>query len=96
MLLVLGCELFMVFILPLALPAGVALAIISVLLTPHAWIILLVFLLIPVFLCILCLDWTYIPFYLPFFPMIGMFSIVIPIFSMWNQDNIKWGKTRGG
>jgi hypothetical protein len=96
MLSVLGCELFMVFILPLALPAGVALAVISVLLTPYAWIILLVFLLIPVFLCILCLDWTHIPFYLPFFPMIGMFSVVIPIFSMWNQDNIKWGKTRGG
>jgi hypothetical protein len=96
MLFVLGCELFMVFILPLALPAGVALAVISVLLTPYAWVILLVFLLIPIFLCILCLDWTYIPFYLPFFPMIGMFSVVIPIFSMWNQDNIKWGKTRGG
>jgi cellulose synthase/poly-beta-1,6-N-acetylglucosamine synthase-like glycosyltransferase len=96
LLFVLGLELFQVFILPLALPAGLALAIISVLLTPYAWAILLAFLLIPVFLCILCMDWTYIPFYLPFFPMIGMFSIVIPIFSIWNQDNIKWGKTRGG
>ncbi|KAL1651764.1 hypothetical protein SLS61_005135 [Didymella pomorum] len=44
---VLFCELFMVFILPLALPAGLALAIISVLLTPYAWAILLAFLLIP-------------------------------------------------
>lgn len=96
MLFVLGCELFMVFILPLALPAGVALAVISLLLVPYAWAMLLAFVLLPVFLCILCMDWTYIPFYLPFFPMIGMFSIVIPIYSLWNQDNIKWGKTRGG
>lgn len=96
LLFVLGAELFMVFILPLALPAGVALAVISVLLTPYAWAILLAFLLLPVILCILCMDWTYIPFYLPFFPMIAVFSIIIPIFSMWNQDNIKWGKTRGG
>jgi cellulose synthase/poly-beta-1,6-N-acetylglucosamine synthase-like glycosyltransferase len=96
LLFVLGCELFMVFILPLALPAGLALAIISVLLTPYAWAILLAFLLIPVFLCILCMDWTYIPFYLPFFPMISVFSIIIPLFSVWNQDNIRWGKTRGG
>lgn len=96
MLFVLFCELFMVFILPLALPAGVVLAVISVLLTPYAWAVLLAFLLLPLLLCILCLDWTYIPFYLPFFPMIAVFSIVIPIFSVWNQDNIKWGKTRGG
>ena len=96
LLFVLGAELFMVFILPLALPAGVALAVISLLLTPYAWAILLAFLLLPVLLCILCMDWTYIPSYLPFFPMIGVFSIIIPIFSMWNQDNIKWGKTRGG
>lgn len=96
LLFVLFCELFMVFILPLALPAGVVLAVISVLLTPYAWAILLAFLLLPVLLCILCMDWTYIPFYLPFFPMIAVFSIVIPIYSVWNQDNIKWGKTRGG
>ncbi|KAF2651812.1 glycosyltransferase family 2 protein [Lophiostoma macrostomum CBS 122681] len=96
LLFVLGAELFMVFVLPLALPAGLALAIISVLLTPYAWAILLAFLLIPVFLCMLCMAWTYIPFYLPFFPMIFMFSVVIPIHSVWNQDNIKWGKTRGG
>jgi cellulose synthase/poly-beta-1,6-N-acetylglucosamine synthase-like glycosyltransferase len=96
LLFVLFCELFMVFILPLALPAGVVLAVISVLLTPYAWAILLAFLLLPVLLCILCIDWTYIPFYLPFFPMIAVFSIIIPIFSVWNQDNIKWGKTRGG
>jgi cellulose synthase/poly-beta-1,6-N-acetylglucosamine synthase-like glycosyltransferase len=96
LLFVLGLELFMVFILPLALPAGVALAVISVLLVPYAWAILLAFLLLPVFLCIICMDWTYIPFYLPFFPMIGVFSIVIPLFSMWNQDNFRWGKTRGG
>lgn len=96
LLFVLFCELFMVFILPLALPAGVVLAVISVLLTPYAWALLLAFLLLPVLLCILCIDWTYIPFYLPFFPMIGIFSVVIPIFSVWNQDNIKWGKTRGG
>ncbi|OAL55923.1 hypothetical protein IQ07DRAFT_627940 [Pyrenochaeta sp. DS3sAY3a] len=96
LLFVLGCELFMVFILPLALPAGVALAVISVLLTPYAWAILLAFLLLPVLLCILCMDWTYIPFYLPFFPMIGMFSVVIPLFSIWQQDNFRWGKTRGG
>ncbi|KAL5422851.1 hypothetical protein PMIN04_004366 [Paraphaeosphaeria minitans] len=96
LLFVLFCELFMVFILPLALPAGVALAVISLLLTPYAWAVLLAFLLLPILLCMLCLDWTYIPFYLPFFPMIGVFSIVIPIFSVWNQDNIKWGKTRGG
>jgi cellulose synthase/poly-beta-1,6-N-acetylglucosamine synthase-like glycosyltransferase len=93
---VLGAELFMVFILPLALPAGVALAVISVLLTPYGWAILLAFMLIPIVLCALCMDWTYIPFYLPFFPMIFVFSVVIPIFSIWNQDNIKWGKTRGG
>lgn len=96
LLFVIGAELFMVFILPLALPAGVALAVISVLLTPYAWAILLAFLLLPVLLCILCMDWTYIPFYLPFFPMIAVFSVIIPIFSVWNQDNIKWGKTRGG
>lgn len=96
LLFVIGAELFMVFILPLALPAGLALAIISVLLTPYAWAILLAFLLLPVLLCILCMDWTYIPFYLPFFPMVPIFSVVIPIFSVWNQDNIKWGKTRGG
>lgn len=96
MLFVLAAELFMVFILPLALPAGVALAVISVLLTPYAWAILVAFLLYPVLLCILCLDWTYIPAYLPFFPMIAVFSIIIPIFSVWNQDNIKWGKTRSG
>jgi cellulose synthase/poly-beta-1,6-N-acetylglucosamine synthase-like glycosyltransferase len=96
LLFVLFCELFMVFILPLALPAGVALAVISVLLTPYAWAVLLAFLLLPILLCALCLEWTYIPFYLPFFPMIGVFSVVIPIFSVWNQDNIKWGKTRGG
>ncbi|KAJ4408296.1 hypothetical protein N0V91_003300 [Didymella pomorum] len=93
---VLFCELFMVFILPLALPAGLALAIISVLLTPYAWAILLAFLLIPVILCTICMDWTYIPFYLPFFPMIAVFSIIIPLYSLWYQDNIKWGKTRGG
>ncbi|KAH7095387.1 chitin synthase-domain-containing protein [Paraphoma chrysanthemicola] len=96
LLFVLFCELFMVFILPLALPAGAALAVISVLLTPYGWAVLLAFSLIPVVLCILCMDWTYIPFYLPFFPMIGMFSVIIPIYSLWNQDNIKWGKTRGG
>lgn len=96
LLFVLFCELFMVFILPLALPAGVVLAVISVLLTPYAWAIMLAFLLLPVLLCVICMDWTYIPFYLPFFPMIGVFSIVVPIFSIWNQDNIKWGKTRGG
>ncbi|KAF4955347.1 hypothetical protein FSARC_11881 [Fusarium sarcochroum] len=96
LLFIIGAELFMVFILPLALPAGVVLAVISVLLTDYAWILLLVFCLIPVLICILCNDWRYIPFYLPFFPMIGVFSIVIPLFSMWKQDNIKWGKTRGG
>ncbi|KAJ5378025.1 chitin synthase [Penicillium cataractarum] len=93
---VIGCELFMVFILPLALPAGVAVAVISVLLTPYAWAILLAFCLLPVLICIVCNDWNYIPFYLPFFPMIAIFSIVIPLFSAWKQDNIKWGKTRGG
>jgi hypothetical protein len=86
----------MVFILPLALPAGVALAVISVLLTSYAWAILLAFCLLPVLLCIVCNDWKYIPFYLPFFPMIAVFSVIIPLFSAWKQDNIKWGKTRGG
>ncbi|KAI8939813.1 hypothetical protein NX059_003551 [Plenodomus lindquistii] len=93
---VLGAELFMVFVLPLALPAGLVLAIFSVMLTPGAWAILLAFSLIPVFLCVLCMDWWYIPYYLPFFPMIFMFSVVIPVYSLWNQDNFKWGKTRGG
>ena len=96
LLFIIGCELFMVFVLPLALPAGVVLAVISVLLTDYAWIILLVFCLLPVLICIICNDWAYIPFYLPFFPMIAVFSIIIPLFSMWKQDNIKWGKTRGG
>ncbi|KAE8168542.1 chitin synthase-domain-containing protein [Aspergillus tamarii] len=93
---VLGCELFMVFILPLALPAGVVVAVISILLTDYAWAILLGFSLLPVLLCVVCSDWKYIPFYIPFFPMIVIFSIVIPLVSMWKQDNIKWGKTRSG
>jgi len=93
---VIGCELFMVFILPLALPAGVVLAVISVLLTNYAWIILLIFCILPVAICVVCNDWGYIPFYLPFFPMIAVFSIIIPLFSMWKQDNVKWGKTRDG
>ena len=96
LLFVIFAELFMVFILPLALPAGLVLAIISVLLTPYAWAILLAFLLLPVMLCALCNDWVYVPFYIPFFPMIAFFSIIVPLFSAWKQDNIKWGKTRGG
>ncbi|KAJ4250161.1 hypothetical protein NW762_011974 [Fusarium torreyae] len=96
LLFIIGAELFMVFILPLALPAGVVLAVISVLLTDYGWIILLVFCLLPVLICVLCNDWRYIPFYIPFFPMIAVFSIIIPLFSIWKQDNIKWGKTRGG
>jgi cellulose synthase/poly-beta-1,6-N-acetylglucosamine synthase-like glycosyltransferase len=96
LLFVISAELFMVFILPLALPAGLVLAVVSVLLTNYAWAILLAFFLIPVALCILCNDWRYIPFYLPFFPMIAVFSIIIPLFSVWKQDNVRWGKTRGG
>jgi cellulose synthase/poly-beta-1,6-N-acetylglucosamine synthase-like glycosyltransferase len=96
LLFVISAELFMVFILPLALPAGLVLAVVSVLLTTYAWAILLTFLLLPVALCILCNDWGYIPFYLPFFPMIAVFSIIIPLFSVWNQDNARWGKTRSG
>ncbi|KAF9777842.1 hypothetical protein IL306_004303 [Fusarium sp. DS 682] len=96
LLFVIGAELFMVFILPLALPAGLVLAVVSVLLTDYAWAILLAFLLLPVVICILCNDWRYIPYYLPFFPMIAVFSIIIPLFSVWKQDNVKWGKTRGG
>jgi cellulose synthase/poly-beta-1,6-N-acetylglucosamine synthase-like glycosyltransferase len=92
---VIGAELFMVFVLPLALPAGLVLAIVSIWLTPYAWAILLAFLLLPVLICIFCNDWPYVPFYLPFFPMIAYFSIVIPLYSIWRQDNIKWGKTRG-
>jgi cellulose synthase/poly-beta-1,6-N-acetylglucosamine synthase-like glycosyltransferase len=96
LLFVIGAELFMVFILPLALPAGLVLAVVSVLLTNYAWAILLAFFLLPVAICILCNDWRYIPFYLPFFPMIAVFSIIIPLFSVWKQDNVRWGKTRGG
>ncbi|RAH77844.1 hypothetical protein BO86DRAFT_275090, partial [Aspergillus japonicus CBS 114.51] len=68
LLFVIGWELFMVFILPLALPAGVVVAMISILLTPYAWAILLAFCLLPVVLCVLCNDWKYVPFYEPFFP----------------------------
>ncbi|KAE8422381.1 hypothetical protein BDV36DRAFT_245635 [Aspergillus pseudocaelatus] len=53
---VLGCELFMVFILPLALPAGVVVAVISILRTDYAWAILLSFSLLPVLLCVVCSD----------------------------------------
>lgn len=96
LLFVIGAELFMVFILPLALPAGLVLAVVSVLLTDYAWVILLAFCLLPLIICVICSDWKYIPFYIPFFPMISVFSIIIPLFSMWKQDNIKWGKTRDG
>ncbi|KAJ4005947.1 hypothetical protein NW752_001193 [Fusarium irregulare] len=95
LLFVIGAELFMVFVLPLALPAGLVLAIVSVLLTDYAWAILLAFCLLPVLICVICNDWKYIPYYVPFFPMVAIFSIVIPLFSMWKQDNVKWGKTRG-
>lgn len=91
---VIGCELFMVLILPLALPAGFVLAAINLFLTPLAWPILLGFCMIPVALCVLCNDWRYTPFYIPFFPMIIVYSIVIPLFSLWKQDTVKWGKTR--
>ncbi|EED23227.1 chitin synthase, putative [Talaromyces stipitatus ATCC 10500] len=66
--LMIGSELFMVLILPLALPAGFVLAAINLFLSPLAWPILLAFCLIPIALCILCNDWRYIPFYIPFFP----------------------------
>ncbi|RAO69373.1 uncharacterized protein BHQ10_005385 [Talaromyces amestolkiae] len=91
---VIGCELFMVLILPLALPAGFFLAALNLFLSPLAWPILLGYCMIPVALCVLCNDWRYIPFYLPFFPMIIVYSIVIPLFSLWKQDTVKWGKTR--
>ncbi|KAH8653776.1 chitin synthase-domain-containing protein [Xylariales sp. PMI_506] len=96
LLFVIGAELFMVFILPLALPAGLVVSVISIWLVPYAWAIMLAFSLIPVLICILCMDWEFILYYIPYFPMIAVFSIIIPVFSLWKQDNIKWGKTRDG
>ena len=85
----------MVFVLPLALPAGLVLAVVSVLLTDCAWAILLDFCLLPVLTCVLCNDWKYIPQYVPFLPMVAILSNVMPLFSMWKKDNVKWDKTRG-
>jgi hypothetical protein len=68
-----------VFILPLALPTGLVLVVVSVLLTDYAWAVLLVFCLLPAVLCVLCNDWNFTLFYLPFFPVIAVSILLFSV-----------------
>jgi hypothetical protein len=52
----------------------------------------LIFYFLPVLICIIYNDLKYILFRIPFFPMVAIFSIVISLFLIWKQDNIKKGK----
>jgi len=97
MYLVVIMELFIIFLLPLVIVIGLINSIISIAVQGYSIIpviitsvIILLNLLIS--LSVLRLDMVFR--FVPFFTYLPIFSIVIPIYSILNLDNLEWGKTR--
>ncbi|KAJ3366584.1 hypothetical protein GGF31_008005 [Allomyces arbusculus] len=90
-------ELWMVFMLPLILPVGLFTSwwvLMGMLSSKAVLAITLAVFMLPCLLALMCAEFWMMLWWVPFTLMIPVFSVYIPLFSIWRMDDIKWGKTR--
>ena len=90
-------ELMIIFILPIIIVIGLINTIISMTVQGFSYIsfiITMIVLLLNLIIAILSFNINKIPYFIPFLLTLPIFSIYIPLYSIFNMDNIKWGKTR--
>ncbi|KAJ3359748.1 hypothetical protein GGF31_003761 [Allomyces arbusculus] len=90
-------ELWMVFMLPLILPVGLFTSwwvLMGMLSSKVVLAITLAVFMLPCLLALMCAEFWMMLWWVPFTLMLPIFSVYIPLYSIWRMDDIKWGKTR--
>ena len=94
---ILFVELFIIFILPIVIIIGFLNTIVGLTLQGYSLlpvVITIVIITLNLITVILSSELRYIKYFIQFFLGIPIFSIYIPLFSIFNMDNLKWGLTR--
>ena len=97
MYLIILTELFIIFILPLAIVIGILNSIVSIAVQGYSFLPVLItsiIILLNLIITILACKFDMILRFFAFFIYLPVFSIWIPLFSILNLDNLKWGLTR--
>lgn len=90
-------ELFIIFILPLVIVIGFVNTIVSITVQGYSFlpvVITTIIILLNLIITILVARIDMILKFVPFFLFLPIFSILIPLYSIANLDNLKWGLTR--
>jgi cellulose synthase/poly-beta-1,6-N-acetylglucosamine synthase-like glycosyltransferase len=90
-------EMFIIFILPIVIVIGFLNTIIGLTLQGYSLqpvIITVVIIILNLIAVVLSSELRYIKYFVQFFLGLPIFSIYIPLFSIFNMDNLKWGLTR--
>lgn len=90
-------ELFIIFLLPLVIIIGIINSVISITIQGYSFeplLITILIILINLIIVILVCKIDMILKFIPFFLYLPVFSILIPLYSIMNLDNLKWGLTR--
>jgi len=97
MYLIIIMELFIIFVLPLVIIIGLFNSILSITLQGYSFVPLFITIFI-IFLNLIIIiivgKFDMILKFVPFFTFLPIFSIIIPLYSILNLDNLKWGLTR--
>ena len=94
---IIAVELFIVFLLPLILLIGIVLSILSLTLQGFSsapLIITLLVLCLNLIVATLALKMDMVLKFIPFFAYLPVFSGLIPLYSIWNLDDLRWGLSR--
>ena len=94
---VITIELWLVFFQPLCLPVGTFIAWYSFFRfmgTVYIGILTILFLILPLFLPLLCRKPKMCLWWFPFLLATPIYSVVVPLVSLWKRNNVSWGLTR--
>lgn len=97
MYLIIFTETFIIFILPIVIIIGIINSIVSIAIQGYSFIPVLItslIVLLNLIITILVCKFDMILRFFAFFIYLPIFSIVIPLYSILNLDNLKWGLTR--
>lgn len=90
-------ELFIIFLLPLIIIIGFLNSIVSIAIQGYSLLPVLItvfIILINQIIALLVCNFSMMLRFVPFFTYLPIFSIYIPLYSIMNLDNLKWGVTR--
>jgi chitin synthase len=97
MYLIITMELFIIFLLPLVIVIGLINSVISITIQGYSLlpvVITVIIILINFIITVFVVRIDMMIRFVPFFTYLPVFSIIIPLYSIINLDNLKWGLTR--